>query len=154
MRFNSRARAGQPRLLRTWRGSQKTRSENSFDGLRVLRRSQQTFTPLRENRPDLVGVFFGEEVMETGLKFEKRGIERGLGAIVRMEVELAFGRSVVRIKRKGEIAQACGNQSRRGSLATPDQKVAATRVDWMRIDKMTRLLPPTQRKAPQIHVCG
>src|SRR5712692_8495324 len=52
-----RTLAGEPRLLRTWRGSQKTRSENSFDRLHILRRLQQSFTPLRENRPDLVGVF-------------------------------------------------------------------------------------------------
>ena len=64
-------------------------------------------------------------------------------------MELSLGRSVMRIKRKGKIAQACGNQGCRGSLATPDQKVAATMVNWMKVDKMTRLLPPTQRKTPK-----
>jgi hypothetical protein len=65
-----------------------------------------------------------------------------------MKVELAIERSAVKIKRECQIAQACGKQGREDALATPAQKVAASGIDWMRVDKMTRLLPPTQRKPP------
>jgi len=148
-RFNNWARTHQSRLLRTLRGAQTTRGENSFDRLDILGRSQQAHTPFLENLRDLVGIFFSDEFVEPSVDLEQRGVEWRLAPVMRMKVELGRCRSIMRIRRKDDIAQAWGNQRCRGSLTTPDQKVAAAGVEWMRTDKMTRLIPPTQRKTPR-----
>ena len=103
---------------------------------------------------DLVGVFLVDEIVESGLRFEERGIERRLSPVVRMQVVLALGRKRVsgieRIEgREGETAQSCWKQRQRGSLAAPDEKVSAARVSWIRtcrekIDRMPCLPWPTQ----------
>lgn len=43
--------------------------------------------PLREDRGDLIVKLFGDEVIEAGLDLKQRGVERGLGAVARMEME-------------------------------------------------------------------
>jgi len=120
---------------------------------------QQARAPFRENRCDLVGVFLGYELVEPRPYLEQCGIEGCLAPVMRMQVELAVRRSVLRVKRKGQTAQACGKQRCRGSLATPDQKVAAAgidrgKIDGAKVDRTTRLLGPTQSNAPSITTCG
>jgi hypothetical protein len=46
-------------------------------------------------------IFFCNKIVETGAYLKKRGIERSLGAIMRMEVEVATGRKC--IKRSGSV---------------------------------------------------
>lgn len=67
------------------------RCERLRDGLRFLRRLQQAGAPLRQNGRNLVGVFFGDEVVETGLHFEHGGIERTVASIVGMQMESGGG---------------------------------------------------------------
>src|SRR5713101_189267 len=154
-----RPRAHEARFNRPERRPGKIRGENFFDRLHLLRRLQQVRAPLRQNRCDLVRIFFGDEIVEPRLCLEQRGIERRLGSIVRMQVKLALCcKRAWRIKSKGKIAQACRKQRRRGSLAAADEKVAATgigrmktggiKIDGVKINRMTRLPCPTQTDAP------
>ena len=150
MRLSNRTRPDESGLLGVERRAAKICSDSSFERTDVLRGLQQAFAPPSQKRCDLVGVFFTDEFIESGLCLEQRGVEQCLAAIVRMDVKVGFGRTVVRIERKREPAEACGNKGRRCALTTPDQETAAAEVDWMRADKMTCLLPPTQRKAPRV----
>jgi hypothetical protein len=103
-------------------------------------------------------VFFGDEIIQAGLRLEQYGIQRPLGSIVRMQMEVAVGWDcdgrIARIdERKGETAKASRNYRRRSALAAADEEVTAARVYWMKIGRMTRLPCPTQSGAPRIFTC-
>src|SRR6266478_6088865 len=53
-----------------------------------------------------------------------------------------------------ETAQTCGNQRRGGSLAEPNQKVAATKVHGAVGGQTPHLLWPTQNDVSRIPTCG
>jgi hypothetical protein len=99
-------------------------------------------------------VFFGDKIVEAGLRLEEQGIQRPLGSIVRTQMEFGVrrdrgGRIKVIDRREGETAKARRNQGRRGSLAAADEKVAAAGVQWAEISRVTRLPCPTQSYAPR-----
>lgn len=87
----------------------KARGEDFLDSLRLLRRFEQVGLPLGKNHPDLVGVFFGDELVKACLNLQQRGIERALGAVMRVEVESGGG---------GQRRAGCG-ESRVGECGGP-----------------------------------
>ena len=94
---------------------------------------QEASAPLRQNGSNLVVIFLGDEVVQARLRLEQRGLDRQLGAIVRTQMEFAtgedaFGESGSVGERKSQTAQTRRNERRGGSLAAPDQKVAAAGV--------------------------
>ena len=130
-----------PRIRRLQRRRRETSDKNFLDRLHILWRSQPALAPLGENRRNLVGVFFRDEVVETGLRFAEQRIQRPRLTVVRMQVELATnGGSLARIGRmsngKAEAAQAWGKQSRPGCLATASEKIAPATIDRMHPRRM------------------
>ena len=73
-----------------------------------------------------------DEIVRARLRLEEQSIERPLGPIVRMQMELTVGNRGLRVEsrksRKGETAKSGGNESSRGALAKADEKVTATRT--------------------------
>ena len=90
MDFQHRTRTHQSRFSRLKRRSDEIRREHSLDRLDVLRRPQQACAPLRENRCNLLGMFFRDENIKARFRLEQSGFERQLGSIVRMQMELAL----------------------------------------------------------------
>ena len=97
------------------------------------RRIAQARAPFRENRCDLIGIFFSDEIIELCLGLEERSIQGRRAAVMRMEMELTIRRQypvlTLSQERKDGISQVCWQQYRRGSLAASDQKVPAAGVD-------------------------
>jgi hypothetical protein len=52
----------------------------------------QAGTPGRQNRRNVIGIFFGDEVIESCLGFGQQGIEGPGTAIPRVQVKIAFCR--------------------------------------------------------------
>ena len=118
----------------------------------------------------MVLIFFSDERVESRLGLEKRGIQRSLGPIVRvqMKIDIALRRErVLRMervtRRKSETSQRHWNQRRRSSLAASDEKVATPairriRIDWEgtsreRLERVPRL-PRTPQNVPRILKSG
>ena len=107
-------RPQQPRFRRTGGRPFKSLAQDFFDRLQLQGGFEQTCRPVRENRCDLVGIFFCDEIVDSGFRLEKYRVERHLGAIVGLQVELIIGRkSISRIERakgrKSQTSQARGN---------------------------------------------
>jgi hypothetical protein len=79
--FERGARAHDPRFGRLRRSSEEIRRKNLFDGF------DQVSTPFRENRGNLIVIFFRDEIVEPGVGLEQRGVQRRLGAVMRMQME-------------------------------------------------------------------
>src|SRR2546423_9278286 len=90
MDLKCRPGAYKARFERPQRGAREIQSESLFECLKVVRRLQQTRTPRRESRRDLVVIFFGDELVRTCLDFQERRIEQSLRSIVRMQMELTI----------------------------------------------------------------
>ena len=87
---------------------------------------------MRENTSNLIRVFFCNELIETGLGLEQRGLERQVGAIARMQVEFGSGRvRVLEIEVKtaeNRSVQATRNQRGGGCLAAADEEFASVTI--------------------------
>jgi len=101
----------------------------------------QAVAPFGKNRSDLVRVFFVDELVETGLSFQKQGIEGPLAAVARVEIEPGACRGWSLARRKRQIAQEVGPECGRRSL---NEKVTAAGVQG----KIRRLLFPAQTRPP------
>src|SRR4029077_11123435 len=85
--FKRRTGTYDSRLGWAKRCTREIRRQGFRDRLCVHWRPQQTGTPLRENTRNLVGIFFGDEVVEPRLHLEQRGISRPIGSIVRVKMK-------------------------------------------------------------------
>src|SRR5208337_1414122 len=158
--FNRRARAYNAGIGGLWRRPQKIRKQNALDRAHILRRLQQTRTPLREDSRDLVNIFFGDKIVETSLRFEQQGIEGPGHPIMRMQVEFmtrqVCGGRVKAVQRQtgpAEAVQFGGNKGRRRSLAAPNQKVAPAKVHGARAGQTPHLFWPTQNDVSGVSTC-
>src|SRR5229473_3093330 len=89
----------------------------------------QGSVPFVQNGRDLVGIFLRDEIVGACFRLEQRGLDWQSRSIVRMQVEIAggrlrTGRLIRETEGKCEAPQARGNQRRRQSLTTADEKVA------------------------------
>src|SRR6202022_2970730 len=125
--------------------------QHSLHRFNILRRPQQPGAPLRENCRYLVRIFFRDETVESCLRFQQKGIEWPLGAIVGMQVKLRVGR---RLKgesgRETQAPQIRQKQSGGRRLATGNQKIATVEpgradVEVAKITPTIRLLGPALR---------
>jgi len=91
MYLKRRAGAHESRFHWPLRCAIKIGGENFRDGLGVPRGLQQAGTPLRENRGNLIGIFFCDEIVEACLHLQQRGIERPVSSIMRVQMESDAG---------------------------------------------------------------
>src|SRR5450631_450422 len=158
MDFDGRARAHDSGFNRPWRSSREIRQKNLLDRSQILRRLQQSRTPLREDGCDLVSILFGDKIIKSSLCFEQQSVEGPGHPIMRMQVEFTTRQGLAgRLKtvkgRPAETAQTCRNQGRRGSLAAPNQKVAPTQVEGARGGRVPHLIWPTQNDVSRMPTC-
>jgi len=128
------------------------RSEDFSDRLCIHWRPQQTGAPLRENARDLVGIFFGDEVVEACLHLKQRGINRPLALVVRVKMKscgVRLARFQGSYRREPLPPQTRGNQSSPGTLAEADKKLAPAKIDGS-----IRLPCPFQNDVPRRVTCG
>ena len=115
-----------------------------------------------ENRCNFVLIFLGDKRIETGLGFEQRDIKRHLRTVVwmQMEVDVAARRyHMWRIERKSKATKSLRKKRCGRTLTATDKKLATAHIDGGLINRglinrMPRLLPPSQRAAPRMVTCG
>lgn len=92
----------------------------------------------------MIGIFFAYEFVETCLHLPKDGVERPLGAIVRMQMKCGGRRRGVLRCEEAKVGdskrpQVRGNQTCPSPLTETDQKVAPAEIN-----ELTRLSCPAQ----------
>ena len=129
------------------------RSQERFDCPDTQRRLPQARTPLLENRADLSGVFFRDEVVQPRVHFQQSGIQRPLRPIVRLKMELCcIGGLGARIDRacigKNQAPKRPRHKRERSPLATTKEEIPPLSINPQKINRGTALHWTTQSNVP------
>ena len=109
--------------------------------------------PLRQNRRNLLDIFFGDELIRASLRSKQQGFDRPGRPIMWMKIK--FIRRLVRlwkktIGRKIDSVESSRNQCQGGALAESNQKVASTLVYGAERSRIPRFFGSTQGNVPSM----